>query len=67
MNIVTVAWLLTMTFSGTDYQIISQEFSSSKGCVAVGQVMLAAWNRSNDLRTVEVACAPVNKNRGIGL
>ena len=67
MNIVTAVWLLSITYSGTDIELINATYASQSDCVLAAEQFGRDWSKLNDLRTLKGRCQETEVNLGVGL
>ena len=67
MNITTLVWLLSVTYSGTDIELLNASYGTKLDCIHSGNTVMLAWSLGEDLRTLTSHCEPVETTHGVGL
>ena len=67
MDIVTLVWLLSITYSGTNIELINSSYSSQMDCVNAAREFGQDWAKLKDLRTLQAKCEEVEVNHGVAL
>ncbi len=67
MDINTVVWLLSVTFTGTEIELLSASYGSQRDCIDAGNTVMYAWSTIGDLRTLTGQCQEIIKLIGVVL